>query len=430
METALLLAGIIFFLVCTVLFLRRAFATTVGWGVAGLVFLPTAFLFYAMDWQQFKRLAIAHAGSMFLLVLACLLWVRAHPFAFDDTRLAWLRDAWAPAFAETPMMIEPVQYVSERALHPYLQGRRHPAGYFLGERVEFVRTTFVNNILRFKSDENVLSQMEVAIALDKTPLQAGENLLEYTPESLDSPVIHVTYYPEGQQVPDMKVYTRRYWLELLISVKDGLVYTGYVKLRLPDRHRSFLAGEYRAYTRDLRFDGDEVDRHFDSNATIEYVAEQYLMNKLGNQLQQIVGFTNTFFQTALDNPTGRTEAKIRLMDGSQHQVKIGVMKGSDGWVVESGPTADLFRALREMRAVPAGAIAHMSVLERLNRVNPNKLDALVGQTVVILTRDGKQREGIISDVDQHNVTLTQPMDGGTLGMLLKRRDITEVKLRH
>jgi ribosome maturation factor RimP len=72
----------------------------------------------------------------------------------------------------------------------------------------------------------------------------------------------------------------------------------------------------------------------------------------------------------------------------------------------------------------------MPVRERLNLVNPDRLDAMVGQTVVILTRDGKQREGTISDVDQHNVTLAQPMDGGVLGMLLKRRDITEVKLRH
>lgn len=430
METALLLAGVIFFLVCTVLFLRHAFATTIGWGVTGLVFPPAAFLFYVLSWQRLKRLAVAHVGSTFLLVLACLLWVRAHPFAFDDTRLTWLRDAWAPAFAETPMMIEPAQYVSERELQPYLQGSRHPAGYFLGEQVEFVRTTFVNNILRFKSDEDVLSRMEVAIALDKIPLQTGENLLEYTPESLDSPVIHVTYYPEGQQVPEMKVYTRRYWMELLISVKDGMLYTGYVKLRLPDRQRSFLAGEYRAYTRDLRFEGDEVDRQFDSNATIEYVAEQYLINKLGNQLEQVLGFTDTFFQTALDNPTGRTEAKIRLLDGSQHQVKIDMMKGSEGWVVDSGPTADLLEALRRMRAAPAGAIAPMPVRERLNLVNPDRLDAMVGQTVVILTRDGKQREGTISDVDQHNVTLAQPMDGGVLGMLLKRRDITEVKLRH
>lgn len=429
METALLLAGVIFFLICTLLFLRHAFASTLGWGVAGLLFPPVALLFYALSWDRLKRLAVAHVGSVFLLVLACLLWVRANPFAFDDTRLTWLRDSWAPAFAETPMQIEPAQYVSERELLPYLQGSRHPAGYFLGEEVEFVRATFVNNIPRFKSDENVFSRMEVAILLDKVALKTGENLLEYTPESLDSPVIHVTYYPEGVQVPEMKVYTRRYWMELLIAVKDGVVYSGYVKLRLPDRQRSFLAGEYRAYTRDLRFEDDEVDRFFDSNATIEYVAEQYLINRLGNQLERVEGFSDTFFQTALDNPTGRTDAKIRLVDGSQHQVKIGVMKGSEGWVVDSGPTADLIKALREMRAAPPAAIAPMPVRERLNLVHPDKLDSLVGQFVVISTRDGKQREGTISDVDQHNVTLALPMDGGMLGMLLKRRDITEVKLR-
>lgn len=430
METALLLAGVIFFLICTLLFLRNAFASTLGWGVTGLLFPPVAVLFYAVSWRKLKPLALLHLASALMLVLVAMMWVRANPYAFDDSRLVWLRDAWAPAFAQRPLLIEPNRYVSERHLLPYLQNSSHPAGYLMGEKVEFVRTTLVNNILRFKSDENVFSRLEVAIPLDNIELKSGENLLEYTPESLDSLSIHVTHYPEGEQVPEAKVYTRRYWLELLISVKEGTLYTGYVKLRLPDQQRSFLAGQYRAYTRDLRYEGDVVDRFFDSNATIEYVAEQYLINNLGNQLDRVTGFSDTFFQTALENPTGRTEAVIQLSDGSSHRVKIGVMKGSEGWVVDSGPTADLIKALRTMRSQPPAAILPVRVQDSLRQIDPDSLDLLVGKTVVILTRDGKQREGTISDVDQHNVTLAQPLDGGMLGMLLKRRDITEVKLRH
>ena len=428
METTLLLAGGALFLVCTLLFLRYAFASTLGWGLMGIIFPPSAIMFYAVSWKKLKPLALIHLASALLLVLVAVMWVRANPFALDDSRLAWLRDWWAPAFAEKPMVIEPEKYVSERELQPYLQGREHPAGMIGGEPVEFVRTTLVNGILRFKSDENVFARLEVAIPLDHLTLEAGENLLEYTPESSDSPQIHITRYPDGRQLPEVDVFTHRFWLELLVSVKDGPVYTGYVKLRLPDARRSFVAGEFRAYTRDLRFEDDKVDPFFDSNATIEYVVEEYLVNRLGNVLDSVTGFSDTFYQTALENPTARTDATLRLADGTEHTIRISLLKGSEGWVVDSGPTADLINALRTLRSMPSAAIRATPVRERLQIIDPDTLEHVIGKMVVISTRDGKLRSGIISDVDQHNVTLTSPQDGGTLGMLVKRRDIAEVKL--
>lgn len=430
METTLLLTGGALFLVCTLLFLRYAFANTLGWGVAGILFPPSAILFYAVAWNKLKALALVHLASLLLLVLVAMMWVRANPYELDDTRLAWLRDLWAPAFAETPMIIEKERFISERELQPYLQGRNHPAGQVRGEPVDFVRTTLLNNVLRFKSDEDVFARLEVAIPLEGISLRPGENLLEYTPESTDNPPVHITYYPEGQQTPEVKVFSHRFWLELMLSVKDGPLYSGYVKLRLPDRERSFVAGAFRAYTRDLRFSDNAVDRFFDSNATIEYVAEQWVINKLGNVLERVTGFQDTFFQTALEHPTGRTEVAVRLVDGTGHILRVGLLKGSEGWVVEQGPSPELIQALRTLRSKPAGAIVSRSVRERLQQVDPSSIDHLIGKSVVIFTFDGKQRSGTISDVDQHNVTLTSPLDGGSLGMLVKRREITEVKLSH
>lgn len=428
METTLLLTGIAFFLVCTLLFLRHAFANTLGWGLAGLLVPPSALLFYTAHWNHHKRLALLHLASALWLLLTVALWVRAHPHALEGPGLAWLRDRWAPAFAQRPLVIAPEDFVSERELQPYLHGRRHPGGMILGEAVAFIRTTLVDGVLRFKSDEEVFARVEVAIPLEHITLVAGENLLTFTPESTDSPQVQVTYYPEGSRVPEVEIFTHRFWLELLVSVREGLMYTGYIKLRLPDEQRSFLAGEFRAYTRDLRFDGDEVDRFFDTNATIEYVAEQYLVNRLGNQLAGIIGFQDTFYQTVLEQPTGRTEARLRLTDGSEHVVRVGLLKGSEGWVVDSGPTAELINALRTLSSDPASAIRALPVRERLQQIDPARVDDLVGRAVVIVTRDGRQRSGIIREVDQHNVTLVSALDGGTVGMLVKRRDITELTL--
>ncbi len=429
METTLLLVGLVFFLVCTLLFLRLAFANSAIWGIMGLLFPPSAVLFYAVSWKKLKTLAFLHFASLVLLLLVSMMWVRANPYSLNDPRLSWLRDAWAPAFADKPLVINKHPFVSERELQPFLT-KSHPGGKVRGEHMNFIRTTLVNNILRFKSDENIFSRVEIAISLDKVVLKPGENLLEYAPESLDSPVIHLIFYPEGQKVPDVQVYTHRFWLELLVTVKDGIVYSGYVKLRLPDRFRSFMAGEFRAYTRDLRFNDDVVDRLFDSNATIEYVTEQYLSNKLGNRLARIIGFQDTFFQTALENPTAHTEVTLKLDSGRESTLRISLLKGNDGWVVDNGPTAELIEALKELREAPPAAIRVTPAREHLRMISLDALETLVGQSVVISTRDGKLQEGTIRNVDQQNVTLSQTDDGGAMGILVKRRDITEVKLQH
>ena len=430
METALLLLGVCFFLVCTLLFLRFAFQSTVGWGLMGILLPPSAILFYSLSWKRLRPLALMHLASLCLLVFALALWVRAHPYGFDGTPMAGLRDWLAPAYGRYPLKIEPASFVSESALQPYLkQGRRHAGGVVDGTRVDFVRATLVNGILRFKSDEDLFSATEISIPLAAVELKPGENLLEYTPASVQVPAVYVTHYPVDETEPRVEVFDHDYWMDLMVSVNDNDVYTGYIKLRLPDRDRSFVAGAFRAFTRDLRYVDDDVDRTFDSNATIEYVAQNYIANKLGNALESVEGFDDTFFQTTLENPTARTEASIRMLDGSEHQVKMSLIKGSDGWVVQSGPSAELISALRTLTTQPAASIKPMPSVETARVIDPMAVDTLVGRDVVIKTHDGRQREGRVSDVNAYSITLATPLDGGLMSMLVKRRDIVEVKLQ-
>ena len=432
METALLLLATSLFLVCSVLYLRVAFQSTLGWGLAGILFPPSAGLYYALDWQRLRPLALLHLASVFMLGFTLALWVRAHPYSFDGTRLAWLRDWIAPAYARHHLEAGPVQFASEQELNPYLQQHHHATGGEIdGIPVRFVRTTLVNGVLRLKSDENFFSETEVTIPLQGIKLDSGDNLLEFTPASSHPPPVYVTHYPADMGKPEISVFDHGYWMDLMLSASNNKpLYTGYIKLRLPDHKQSFLAGEFRAFTRDLRFYGDDVDLSFDSNATIEYVAEQYLDDKLGNLLDHVNGFSDTFYQTALDNPTGHTEANVKLTDGSQHQFRVDLIKGSDGWVVSDGPTAQLVAALRTMKTQPPASIQTMSVVDQASHVDPAELDKLVGKRVVILTREGDKRVGTISDVDRYNVTLATAVDGGTMGMLVQRRDIAKVELSH
>ncbi len=430
METNLLLAGTAFFALCTLAFWRAAFRASVGWGVAGVLIPPSAIFYYAVFWSGKRLLALVHFTSLLMFVLVAVVWVRANPGWFDHSRLAPLRDWLAPASASTPLALQPVHFIAETDIAPYLkQNLGSATARFDGQTLDMVRTTFIDGTLRFKSDETLFSTLEVSIPLQGISLRAGENLLQYTPESTDNPPVIIARRSARELAPAMEIIEHGFWLELMITTTDTPVYHGYIKLRLPDAHQSFLAGDYRAYTRDVRILDDAVDRFFDSSATIEYVAEQYLINTLGHKLEKVTGFRNTFVQTALDDATARTEATVLMADGREHTVKFSLLKGDSGWVVKSAPELDLISALRVLRQNPPAAIGQTPLRDRLRSIDPQAVESALGQEVVILTLDGKQREGRVSAVDQHNITLAAPVEGGAMAMLVKRREVMEVQIR-
>ncbi|HVL02795.1 MAG TPA: hypothetical protein VM553_23420, partial [Dongiaceae bacterium] len=371
MENLLFLAGAGFFALCTLIYWSAAFKASKGWGMAGLLIPPSAIFFYAVFWSRRRTLALVHFTSLLMLILACVVWVRANPQWFQGSQLVVVRDWLAPAFASKPLIVRPQNFASEPEMAPFLQRNMgNASGRLDSDAVEFVRATFINGVLRFKSDETAYSPLEVSIPLQSYSLRPGENLLQYTPESLDNPPVLISRRQEPGLRPEVEMVERGFWLELMLTTNSDLVYSGYVKLRLPDSKRSFVAGEFRAYTRDLRLSDDQIDRQFDSNATIEYVVEQYLINTLGNKLDRIGRFRNTFYQAALDDASGRTEVDVRLVDGTEKVVHFGLIKGSEGWVVKTAPELDLMAALGTLRQNPPAAIGRVSTRDRLISVGP------------------------------------------------------------
>lgn len=344
-ETHLFLTGVALFALCMLAFWRAAFRASVRWGLAGVLLPPSAVFFYAVFWTTRRTLALVHFASLLVLVLVSVLWVRAHPAALTGSPLAPVQDMLAPASRVLPL--QTVHFVAEPDLQAFQ--RANPAGMIGridGDIRTFARTTFLDGTLRFQTDERLLSALEVTIPLHGMQWQPGENLLQFTPESTDNPPVLISRRTESPAAPDGTVYAHGFWLELVISPSSPLLYSGHVKLRLPDEQKSFVVGDFRAYTRDVRIVDDQVDRFYDSAATIEYVAEQYLVDRLGNKLGRVKGFQNTFFQVALENATASTEVQVEMADGSEQMLAFHLIKGSVGWVVESAPAA--------VHAPPAG----------------------------------------------------------------------------
>lgn len=429
METFLLGFALVVFAGLTLNCLRLAFSTSTSWGVLCSL-VPLAWLpFYGIHWRDLRIQGVIHGVSLVAVLLFSALYIRANPFVFDGHSLALIRDWVAPAYGTNPLPISTHVFASDYDVKRLQFDSRFSTAIYQGGRYQFEQVVLNDGILRFKQLEPN-EPLEFVIDLSTYDLvESGHLMLDLTPESPQVPLVHVMQYREGYAVPEVESFDRDYWMELLVNQISEGRYEGQVTLKLADGRKSFLTGSFSAVNRDLLWEFGDVKRSYDSNATIEYIAEQYLINNLGSSLNRVESFAGTFFQTNLENSTAHTSVVISMVDGSAHNLEIELFKNEQGWVVERSPVRDLISALQTIRQEPPAAILAKPVLVQTRTYAPEDMDKLIGQNVSILTFDGKTREGLVDEVDRYNVKLVTYLGGGEVALMVKRREVKEVVLK-
>lgn len=418
------------FLALSVNYFRLAFAISNLWVALGLLFPPSCIAFYAIFAPKYRLQALFHGVGFMAVVLFTVLYVRTYPFEFDQTRLAQFRDWVAPAFSNTPLAINTLPYATDAELEQSFAREKRTVARLNGIRVKVKQVVFNHNILRFKSLSGFGGATEIAIDLANSDIPNPDNIeLVTTPESADLPTVIVHTKSEKNVKPSATSYNYGFWLELKVEKINESEYDGFVNLKLPDGQKSYLAGHFVAQKRDLVWEHDGVDRNYDSNDTIEYVAEKYLANKLGSSLVEVKMFNDTYFQTGLADASGRTLAHITLVDGSDQNIELRLFKGEFGWAVEHTPVRDLIAALRAMTQAPTASIGRQIEASQTTSVDLGELESVVGEHVILTTKDGKVREGTIKSVDRYNVSLSIRMGGGSMAMLIRRRHISDVRIQ-
>lgn len=431
MESALLLFGVVAFSALTLNYLKIAFQTANIWFLLGLLFPPSCIAFYVQFWGRYKPQAVLHGVSLVALILFSAIYIRAYPFEFEQTALSPLRNVIAPAYAESPLPIEPIVYATDAEMTRYLRPGRKRAVANIEQRTFRIDRAVVNNgIVRFKTKSKTGDELEVAVDLSEMEI-SNPNIIELdlTPEHTNLPTVYVIQHRKNNPAPSISVYDYGYWMEFSLNKMTNYQYDGFINLKLPDGAQSFVAGYFDAFDVDLVWDYGAVDRRHDSNHTIEYVAEQYLTNNLGSALGKVEAFHDTFFQTSLDEPSGRTVALLEMVDGSQQQVKLQLFKGDEGWTVEHAPVRELISALQAISKAPPASIRRAALPTQITVFSIDEVESLVGRSVVIVTQDGRVREGVVSAVDKYNVSLMNPMHGGSMAMLVRRREVKEIQLK-
>ena len=429
MEILLLVVAAAAFIGFAVNYFRIAFAVSNLWVVLGILIPPSCIAFYILFGRKYRAQAMLHGVSFVALILFSVLYIRAHPFDFDQTRFAQLRNWLSPAFADTPMAIETLPYATDAELDKYMAVKNRTVVRVQGHRMRVARVILNDNMLRFKTRSKSGSRIEIAIDLAEADIANPNNFeLDLTPELGELPAIYIHLEQGSKAQPIQTTYDHGYWLETTLSKISDHQYEGFVNLKLPDGQKSFLVGHFTAQDRDLIWEYEDVNRSYDSNHTIEYIAEQYLVNKLGSSLAGISGFSDTYFQSTLADASGQTRVHITLSDGSEHQVNLSLFKGEFGWAVEHAPVRDLIAALKTISTRPAAAIdSHIETSEFIE-IPIEELETVVGKSVMIMTSDGREREGVVKSVDPYNVSLSTRMGSGSMAMLIRRREVREVLL--
>ncbi|MAR93130.1 MAG: hypothetical protein CML06_19965 [Pseudomonadales bacterium] len=396
--------------------------------------IPPAWVaFYSSRWDVMRTQAVIHLTAFCAVCLCGVLYIRAHPLWFDGHALAPVRNWVAPAHRPDPLVLNRPVFISDYEVQQQALAQASTAegsfARYRGEPLRFSRVLYRDGVLRFKQAETPAS---VEFLIDLGPSAPGFDkdglTLDITPTSVKAPLVLVIREQPASAAPLVDAYSSGYWLELLLTRTDQQQFEGQILLRLPDADKSYLAGSFQASPLDLQWQLGEVDRDYDSNDTIEYVARQYLSNHLSSNLRAVEGFRDTYFQTGLPESTASTRARITLADGSQLELGLSLFKNAAGWVVEPAPTRDLISALQTMRQAPTASIPPASVLAQPSRLATTELEQLVGQKVTLVTHDGRSRHGQIQAVDRYNVSLVNRIGAGEMAVLVRRRDIKEVLL--
>lgn len=426
MDAAVLISGLSIYLLATVVYMRDAYRKAPLWAWATLLLPPIALVYYTIYWRRSWPLFTVHTVGLALTVLGGVFLLRAAPAQFDNTYLADLRDAVAPASLNRPLDIEVEEFAGHQSVGHYI-GRIDGliGGRLFGEPIAIETVELVDGALRFKKGNGFFPQKEVAIYLGITAYEVdGEWELDLNPTSENVPTIHVSEYQARQGKIKTQVIDGGYWLELHLSDRRQNQLSGFVRLLLPGDKKDFIAGNFESYTSRLRYVGDDVDRFHDSNDTVEYVAGQHLASRFKKAVKK-VSFIDTHYMAHVAIPHAETIAELHLIDGSVHTIPLALFKGEQGWTVDTHSTDDLQLAIETLVDHPPAAGPKAPPPEP-DIFSGGDLTALIGKRIKVVSTEGKVRKGLLSGIEQSQLVLQQMVGKGSMAIYLPERLVDQV----
>lgn len=436
MSTFLLLVGLAMFISGAAMYMAHAARHDPRW-VAGSIFMPVVvLLYYRRHWDELWTGALVQAAGLVMAVAGLFM------MFFQSAQPDGLLDAGRGTVQSGVMAGQSSGFVdSERALKllvrqgpgTRLQGRIH------GQDFEPDRVDLIDGVLRMRQGGGFFPEREIAIVFGDAAVLGERIKRAVAPGQADVPEVHVSWR-DAQGQPQTDIIRRGYRLEVDLAPGARNRLSGYLQIVLPDRWESYASGDVDVITSHLRYRGDEVDRHFDHEDTLRYVAEEYLRSQYSAPDIDGMEFSGVVMD-ALDG-RGGMHAAVRLKDGRTGQHVVKLARNEFGWSVlmpESAaateaagykpvynvlPPEGLTRAVAQKEArkaaAPAGAAERTLAFADLG--------SLTGSGAALQFVDGRREQGVLRGMRKGRLVVEAMKAGGTVEFLVADGELATLRL--
>lgn len=438
MSTFLLLVGLSLFVCGAAMYLAHAARNDPRWVAGSLVFPFMVPMYYRRYWDELRIAGLLQSSGLVMTVAGALILVvqSGHPDGL-------IRVQPGEVFTPHTEKQDSGFVDSDRALR--LLARRGPGtpvgGRLHGERFRPDRVELIDGTLRLTSGSGFVPAQELTVNFGPDGIDPAKHIKRaIAPDDRDVPEIYLSWLDENG-LPVTEVFRGGYRLEIELAPLVRTKLSGYIRIMLPDRWESYAAGDLSVYTSHLRYNGDEVDRHFDHEDTLRYIADEYVRSRYNEADLDTVTFSNLVLDPL--EGQGETLAAVTLKDGRVGNHLVKVAKNEFGWSVLQPESAaataaagykDVYSVLppggllvpERTEEKPVEKPVRKTIVER--ELTFDQLTAYTGQGAVVELRDGRREQGVLRGMRKDRLVVESMKSSGVIEYLVSASELARVRL--
>lgn len=308
-----------------------------------------------------------------------------------------------------------------------LSGRLH------GKKFRYDRVALIDGVLTASQGGGFLPELEVRILLGWDPEEITERRsMLVNPSDEGVPVVHLSWKPDGQDYPETRIFSGGYRLELALAPLDTDQLSGSMVLVMPDSFKSYLVGDFTAYSNHLRYRNGTVDLHFDHDDTLAYVAEEYLATQFPEGVLESVQAEHVQLRRA--EASGQVMSRVVLTNGAVEQRHVRLEKSEVGWAVVPGSMETrVITEPREGSATLRSPVFEKAAPEEAQTLPPvektfPELVAYVDRNVLLETHSGRQLDGVLRRISGDRLWLVMNVGSGKVERSVSAEELKSLML--
>ena len=432
MAELLIIIGVSGFIISTLGLMHEAASR----GHSALFFLvPLASLGQVQQhWEEYRWWALGRVASLLTAAVGVALFLATGQTLLEPSTRQNLAGQAGQGLRGDNMASSTSFVTSEKAALLVVEGQgKALSGRLHGQRFRYDRVALIDGVLTASQGEGFLPELEVRILLGWNPQDITERRsLLVNPSDEEAPVVHLSWKPDGQDYPETLIFSGGYRLELALAPLDTGQLSGSMVLVMPDSFKSYLVGDFTAYSNHLRYRNGEVDLHFDHDDTLAHVAEEYLVTQFPEGLLESVKAEHVQLRRA--EASGQVMARVVLTNGAVEQRHVRLEKSEVGWAVVPGSM--------ETRVITppseGGATLVTPTFEKAAPEQPKaqppvektfpELIAYVDKKVLLETQSGRQLDGVLRRVSGNRLWLVMNVGSGNVERSVSDEELKSVTL--